>query len=79
MGVIVDELRRLIERHLQEHGIVAWFDPERHYEAELERIAPSDCQTVRYTGSYFRLREELEPWLRAPERPRLMVLPLMLP
>ncbi len=39
-GVIFDELRRLIERHLQEHGIVVWFDPEQYYEADLEKIRP---------------------------------------
>ena len=54
-----------------------WFDPERHYEAELEQIVPLGCRAVRYTGSYFRLREEVDPWIRAPERPRLLVyLPL---
>lgn len=73
MGVIVNELRRLLERHVQEHGVVVWLDPEPHYEPVLEELALPDCRLLRYTGSYFRLREQAESWIRGAERPRLLV------
>jgi hypothetical protein len=38
MGVIVDELRRLLERQINESQIVLWFDPEQHYETASKEL-----------------------------------------
>jgi hypothetical protein len=73
MGVILDELRRLLERQLNEHGIVVWFDPERHYEAVLAELNLAGTVVLRYTDSFYRLRHEAEPWIRQAEKPRLLV------
>ena len=73
MGVIVDELRRLLERQLEEHGIVLWFDPERDYEPALPELGLSACTLLRFEGSYYQLRHEAEPLLRDAEPPRLLV------
>ncbi len=77
MGVIVDELRRLLERQLNEHQIVIWCDPERQYETALDEVGMAGVTVLRYTDSFYRLRHEAEPHLRKPEKPRLLVyLPL---
>ena len=73
MGVIVDEIRRLLERQLAESQIVLWFDREKHYEGALAELDFSGATTLRYRDSFYRLRHEAEPFLRKPEKPRLLV------
>ena len=73
MSVIVDELRRLLERHLNESQIVLWFDSERHYETVLDELGLPNVTVLRYRDSYYRLRHEAEPLLRQPQKPRLLV------
>jgi hypothetical protein len=73
MGVIINELQSLLKRHLDEHGIVLWFDPERHYESTLSELKLSNAKVVSYTDSFYRLRHEVEPCLRKSEVPRLLV------
>lgn len=77
MGVIVDELRRLLERQINESQIVLWFDPEQHYETAIEELGLPETTVVRYRDGYYRLRYEAEPLLRGPQKPRLLIyLPL---
>lgn len=77
MGVIVDELRRLLDRHLTDYGVVLWFDPEQHYERALEDLAIPESKVLRFEGSFYDLRRKAEPLLRGIEVPRLLVyLPL---
>lgn len=73
MGVIVEELRRLLQRQLDEHGIVLWFDAERHYEGALAELDLAGTTLLRYTDSFYRLRHEAEPLIRRTEKPRLLV------
>jgi hypothetical protein len=73
MGVIVDELRQLLDRHLTDYGIVLWFDPEQHYEGTLEGLAIRGSKLLRFERSVYELRHEAEPLLRGMEVPRLLV------
>jgi PglZ domain len=73
MGVIVNELRQLLDRHLTDHGIVLWFDPEQHYERALEGLAIPGSKVLRFERSFYELRDEAEPLLRGMEVPRLLV------
>jgi hypothetical protein len=73
MGVIIDELRRLLERQLNDKQIVLWFDPERHYEPALNELGLLNTTVLRYRDGYYRLRYEAEPLLRQPQKPRLLV------
>jgi hypothetical protein len=73
MGVIVYEIRRLLERQLNESQIVLWFDREKHYEAVLSELDFAGAMVLRYTDSFYRLRHEAEPLIRKPEKPRLLV------
>jgi PglZ domain len=73
MGVIVDEIRRLLERQLEENQIVLWFDPDRNYEDVISELGLSSATILRYRDGFYRLRYEAEPLLRQPEKPRLLV------
>lgn len=73
MGYIVDELGQLLARHVQEHGLVTWFDPERHYETALPDINIPGCRMLAYEGSYYALRAAAEPFIRGDEPPKLLV------
>src|SRR5258706_10786081 len=77
MGVILHELRQVLTKHIQDHGLVVWFDPDRHYESVLSQIQIPGCQILVYNGSYYALRASTEPLIRGPEPPRLLLyLPL---
>jgi hypothetical protein len=77
MGVILDELRQVLAKHVQDYGLVAWFDPDRHYEGVLSEIQIPGCQTLIYDGSFYALRAAAEPLIRDAEPPRLLLyLPL---
>ena len=73
MGVIVDELRQLLDRHLTDHGVVLWFDPEQHYKEAFEDLATPGAKVLGFEGSFYELRHEAEPLLRGTEVPRLLV------
>ena len=73
MGVIVNELRQLLDRHLTDHGIVLWFDPEQHYERTLEGLAIPGSKVLRFERSFYELRDEAEPLLRGMEVPVALV------
>jgi len=73
MGVIVDELRRLMERGLDESQILLWFDPDRDYDDAVDELGLPGATILRYHDGFYRLRHEAEPFLRQPEKPRLLV------
>ena len=74
MGMIVNELRALLGRLIDEHGLVLWFDPERQYEASLDEAAPVNSEPpLRFEGSYYDLRYRAERFLRGSEPPKLLV------
>ena len=31
MGIVTEYLAKLIEKQVEENGIVVWYDPEKHY------------------------------------------------
>lgn len=73
MGVIIDELREVLERNIRDHGLVAWFDPDRHYESALDEFQLGGCHFLRFNGSYYALRAEAEALIRGLEAPKLLV------
>lgn len=42
------------------HGVVVWYDPEGHYRTVLERLDLQGAPLVRFEGSFFALRHQLE-------------------
>ncbi len=73
MGVILDELRQVLAKHIQDHGLVVWFDPDRHYESVLNQLQIPGCQMLVYDGSYYALRAAAEALIRNVEPPRLLL------
>jgi len=77
MGIVTDYLVNLVAKQVESHSLVLWFDPERHYEEVSAHLMLPDTTVVRYEGSFFALRYQLEPLINGMEPPRLVVyLPL---
>jgi hypothetical protein len=72
LGKVIAHLRSLIEKQVGQHGIVVWYDPERHYEAALPAIGAAS-PLVRYQGSFIALRKEVDPLIEAAEAPPSLI------
>jgi len=73
MGKLTDYLTSLLNRHLDEHGFVVWFDPERHYETIVKALPLDSAECFLFNGSFFALKHQVEPALSQKERPRALV------
>jgi hypothetical protein len=73
MGELRDHLRALLARKIESHGLVLWEDPECEYAGVVEGVLPEGTRVLRWDGSWYRLRRELEPLVSGPEPPRLVV------
>lgn len=73
MGVIAEALAELIAGCIRDHGLVLWFDPERHYEGVAPGLNAGQARMVSFQGSYYQLRREVEPFIRELEPPELLV------
>lgn len=73
MGAVTDYLVERIEAHVQQHGVVVWYDPPGHYAQVVATPPWSDVAVYRYQGSFFLLRHEIEPHLAGEHPPRLIV------
>jgi hypothetical protein len=73
MGVITDALSELIAGHIREHGLVLWFDPEKHYAEIAQDLSAGQERVVQFDGSYYQLRHDVEPFIRKAEPPKLLV------
>lgn len=72
MGRVSDEIVRLIQRQVDEHGIVLWYDPERVYEGLAHSLQLQRTTVFHFEGSYFALRRAVDEYLEG-ERPRVVV------
>jgi hypothetical protein len=73
MGLVTEHLRRLITKQVDDHSIVVWFDPEKHYQTLAAELEIPQTTIARYVGSFFALRYRIEPLLAADEPPRLVI------
>lgn len=73
MGLVTDYLRNTIIKQVADHGVVVWYDPERHYTDAAETLNISNTAVARYDGSFFALRQQVEPLLESSDPPRLVV------
>ena len=51
MGVISDYLRDCVIEQGADHGVVVWYDPERHHTTVAEDLTISNAAVVQYEGS----------------------------
>ena len=62
MSVVTDYLIKIVQKNLDESGIVIWYDPKESSRSFIEKT-PLDCELLKFQGSYFELRYQLEPYL----------------
>lgn len=60
MSEVRDYLSRTLAKKVEVHGIVVWEDPNREYDNAAESVAPPRTSFVRWNGSWYKLRRELE-------------------
>lgn len=57
--LLLDRLRKQVA----DRGLVVWYDPANSYRAFATGLELPGIRVIRFTDSFFRLREELEPLL----------------
>lgn len=73
MSEVRDYLSRTLAKKVEVHGIVVWEDPNREYDNAAESVAPPRTSFVRWNGSWYKLRRELEGLVSGPTPPALLI------
>ena len=63
MSQLLHTLEQLLQRQITDRGMVIWYDPGKEYAAAVGRIELDGAIILRYEDGFFRLREQLEPWI----------------
>ncbi len=61
MGIVTDYLIDLVQRQVDEHGTIIWFDPLVTYIELSKGLTLPQTQVALYNGSYLELRRSLDP------------------
>ena len=72
-GAVSDYLQGLIEKQVENRGIVVWYDPEGCYADFAKRLSLPETTVERYNGSFFELRSRIEHLMGGLEPPRLVI------
>jgi hypothetical protein len=72
-GVVTNSLKALIARQVADHRLVVWYDPEGAYGSVVETLEIHETKIVRYDGSFFALRREIDHLMNGSQPPRLVV------
>ena len=62
-GHISSAVEGLLLRQVAKRGLVIWYDPQKAYEGLVARLKLKDTSILRHEGGFFRLRQQLEPFL----------------
>ena len=73
MGLVKDYLQSLIQRQVDDHRLVIWFDPEHHYETVVSELTLPGVTIQSYERSFFALRYAIDSLLDGEDPPRLVV------
>ena len=63
MGKVTDELKGLVQKQIDDHGIVVWYDPEKVYERAVSSLDLDETPLLKFGDSFFKLRHQIEPFL----------------
>ncbi|PXF57191.1 MAG: hypothetical protein C4B58_10695 [Deltaproteobacteria bacterium] len=63
MGKVTDHLLSQISKQVNDKGIVVWYDPEKAYTKIIEKLSVPETMVLSFEDSFFRLREQIEPFL----------------
>ena len=72
-GVVTKYVIDLIAKQVDDHALVIWYDPERHYRAVAADLTLPKTTIARYDGSFLQLRRDIDPLLNNQHPPRLLV------
>ena len=61
------------DKQIDEHAIVVWYDPPGDYRGLVADLVLPETTVLRYSDSFFALRDQVEPLLGGLEPPRLVV------
>jgi PglZ domain len=76
MGLVTDYVVKLVERQVDEKGIVVWSDPAHSYASLANNLTLPNTRVVRFHGSYLALRHEVDSLLNdisSDTPPRLVI------
>ena len=73
MSVVREHLAEVMRKKVDAHGTVVWEDPEREYAEVAETVPIADATLVRWDGSWYALRREIEELVNGPTAPRLVI------
>lgn len=73
MGKVTDHIIELIQKQVKESHLVVWFDPTGDYKQVVERLSIPDTHIVKYQGSFFALRYEIDQLMKNTEPPNLII------
>lgn len=63
LGRVSGAVLEMLERQVRNHGIVVWYDRQKSYPALVGGLQIPGVTLLCFRDSFFRLREELEPFL----------------
>jgi hypothetical protein len=72
-GVVTKHLLHCITKQVEDHRLVVWYDPEQAYASVVGELELPQTTVVRYDGSFFRLRHDIDALLNDEQPPRLVV------
>jgi len=75
MGIVSEYICTLISKQVDDIGLVVWYDPDGAYAEVVEALDLPETTVLRYAGSFFRLRWEIDQkhLMDGEEAPRLVV------
>lgn len=72
IGAVSRYVLDMVRAQVREHGLVVWFDPDRHYTELLPELA-GDTTVLQYANSLFDLRRQADPYLQSETAPMLVI------
>ncbi len=72
-NVVTEYLFQLIAKQVKDHQLVVWYDPEHAYVEVATTLSLPKTMVVRYNGSFFQLRREIDHLMNDQQPPRLVV------
>ena len=73
MGMVTDYLIEVIQRQVDDHGLVVWYDPDQHYTEVAHSLSLPDTRVECYDGSFFALRYAIDDLMNGLNVPRLVI------
>lgn len=73
MEVVTSYLIRLIQKQVEDHKLVVWYDPESAYADAAASFDLPNTTLAKYKDSFLQLRHEVNGLLNGDEPPRLVV------